>query len=201
MSLDTAQLGAFVAAAVALVASPGPATLGLAGAGAAFGFRAARRFLAGMLCGAALSIALTGSGVVAALLAVPGVAPVMLAVATLYMVFLAYRIARAPPLGDRTSTAPAPGFLPGLVLALTNPKGYAVFATLFSGFVIVPDDVGRDALTKGALIMAMLAIIDTTWLYAGGALRHWFTEPCVSRRINVAFAVLLLLSLVFAVLL
>jgi len=91
--------------------------------------------------------------------------------------------------------------LPGLVLALTNPKGYAVFATLFSGFVIVPDDVGRDALTKGALIMAMLAIIDTTWLYAGGALRHWFTEPCVSHRINVAFAVLLLLSLVFAVLL
>jgi threonine/homoserine/homoserine lactone efflux protein len=154
-----------------------------------------------MLCGAALSIALTGSGVVAALLAMPGVAPIMIAVATLYMIFLAYRIARAPPLGDLPGVALAPGFLPGLSLALLNPKGYAVFATLFSGFVIVPDDINRDAVIKGALIMAMLTLIDTSWLYAGGALRRWFTEPEVSRRINVAFAALLLLSLVFAVLL
>ena len=39
MAIDYPQLGAFLAALVALVASPGPATLSLAAAGAAFGFR------------------------------------------------------------------------------------------------------------------------------------------------------------------
>jgi threonine/homoserine/homoserine lactone efflux protein len=200
MSVDTAQLGAFLAAGFALIASPGPATLGLAGAGAAFGFRKARRFLVGMLCGAALSVFLTGSGVVAALLALPGIGPVMIGLAAAYMVYLAYRIATAPPLGTQSAQSLVPGFVPGMALALTNPKGYAVFATLYSGFVIVPGDLVLDAMTKGVLMMAMLAAIDTTWLYAGGLLRHIFDKPTMSRRINVGFAVLLLLSIVFALL-
>jgi threonine/homoserine/homoserine lactone efflux protein len=198
MALDTAQLGAFIAATLALVGSPGPATLGLAGAGAAFGFRAARRFLAGMLCGAATSIFLTGTGAVAALLAVPGVAPLMVGVAALYMFYLAYRIATAPPLAEQSGGRPVPGFLPGLLLALMNPKGYAVFATLFAGFVILPDDPVSDAVFKGVVIMAMLTAIDTSWLYAGGALRHWFEEPITSRRVNIGFAVLLLASVLLA---
>lgn len=198
MSFDSTQLSAFLVAGLALIGSPGPATLGLAGAGAAFGFGTARRFLAGMLCGAALSIVLTGSGVVAALLAMPGIGPVMIGVAVLYMIYLAYRIATAPPLGEKAARRLVPGFVPGLVLALTNPKGYAVFATLFSGFVVVPGDVLWDAVTKGILIMTMLAAIDTSWLYAGGALRHVLHDPNVSRRINIGFAVLLLLSIVLA---
>lgn len=196
--MGSAEFAAFLAAVLALVGSPGPATLGLAGAGAAFGFRAARRFLAGMLCGAATSIFLTGSGAVAALLAMPGVAPVMIGVAALYMLYLAYRIATAPPLGEHAERRSVPGFLPGLLLALMNPKAYAVFATLFAGFVIVPDDVVSDAVLKGTVIMVMLTAIDTSWLYAGGALRHWFQEPTTSRRINIAFAVLLLASVLLA---
>lgn len=198
MALDTAQLGAFLAATLALVGSPGPATLGLAGAGAAFGFRPARRFLAGMLCGAATSISLTGSGAVAALLAVPVVAPVMVGVAAIYMVYLAYRIATAPPLGEQSGSRPVPGFLPGLLLALMNPKGYAVFATLFAGFVVVPGDLVADAVFKGVIIMTMLTAIDTSWLFAGGALRHWLQEPATSRRINIGFAALLLASVLLA---
>jgi threonine/homoserine/homoserine lactone efflux protein len=100
MSVDSAQLGAFLGAAIALVASPGPATLGLAAAGAAFGFRAARLFLAGLLCGAALTIFLVGSGVAGALLAHPIAAPIMLGLAAFYMLYLAYRIATAPPLTE-----------------------------------------------------------------------------------------------------
>jgi len=199
MSVDPAQLGAFLAALVALVASPGPATLGLAAAGAAFGFRAARLFFAGMLCGAALSISLVGSGVVGALLAHPIVARILVGLATLYMVYLAYRIATAPPLGGKVAKGRIPGFLPGFMLAITNPKAYAVFATLFSGFVVIPDDIASNALFKGCVIMTLLSVIDFAWLCAGSALRHLFQDPKVSRRINIAFAVLLLVSVALAV--
>lgn len=199
MAFDSAQLGAFLPAVVALVASPGPATLGSAAAGAAFGFRAALPFLAGMLCGAALTILLVGSGVVGAVLALPIVAPILTLLAALYMVYLAYRIATAPPLGEKAVKGRAPGFLPGFLLALANPKAYAVFATLFSGFAVIPDDLARDALLKGGVIMALLTVIDTTWLYAGSTLRHLFHDPRLSRRINVTFAILLLLSVAFAI--
>ena len=199
MSFDSSQLGAFLAALVALVASPGPATLGLAGAGAAFGFRAARLFFAGTLCGAALSISLVGSGVVGALLAHPIVAQSLIGFAAFYMVYLAYRIATAPPLGETAAKGRTPGFLPGFMLAIANPKAYAVFATLFSGFAIIPDDIAGHALLKGCVIMTLLAVIDFTWFYAGSALRHLFQDPKVSRRINIGFAVLLLVSVALAV--
>lgn len=199
MSVDSAQFGAFLAALVALVASPGPATLALAGAGAAFGFRAARLFFTGMLCGAALTISLVGSGVVGALIAHPIVAHIFVGLATLYMVYLAYRIATAPPLGGKAATGRIPGFLPGFILAIANPKAYAVFATLFSGFTIIPGDIARDAVLKGCVTMTLLTVIDLAWLYAGSALRHLFQDPKVSRLINISFAVLLLVSVALAV--
>ncbi len=115
------------------------------------------------------------------------------------MVYLAYRIATAPPLGEKAAKGRIPGFLPGFMLAVANPKAYAVFATLFSGFVIVPDDVTGNALLIGCVIMALLSAIDSSWLYVGSSLRHLFHDPKVSRRINIAFAVMLLLSVALTV--
>jgi threonine/homoserine/homoserine lactone efflux protein len=84
------------------------------------------------------------------------------------------------------------------MLAIGNPKAYAVFATLFSGFVVIPDDLAGNALLKGCVIMALLTAIDSSWLYLGSTLRHLFRDPKISRRINIAFAVLLLVSVALA---
>jgi threonine/homoserine/homoserine lactone efflux protein len=199
MPIDYPQLGAFLAALVALVGSPGPATLGLAAAGAAFGLNSVKPFLLGSICGAALTIALVGSGVVSVLTARPVVSPILIGLAAAYMLFLAYRIASAPPIGETATKGRAPGFGGGLLLGVTNPKGYAVFATLFSGFVVVPGDVTADAIFKGLVLFALLTVIDVSWLIAGNALRHLFHDPQTSRRINLAFAALLLASVALAV--
>jgi threonine/homoserine/homoserine lactone efflux protein len=196
--IDITQFGAFLAALVALVASPGPATLALAATSAAFGFRPALPFLVGSICGAALTISLVGSGTVGLLLAHPVAAPVLLTIAAIYMLYLAYRIATAPPLGVRAAAGRAPAFVPGLVLGLTNPKGYAVFATLFSGFTVVPDDIAADAVFKGGVILALLALIDMGWFLAGGALRRLLHDARIARRMNLAFAALLLASVALA---
>ena len=198
MPLDHAQLGAFLFALIALVGSPGPVTLGLAAAGAAFGFRAASRFLVGSLCGAALTITLVGSGTASALLAYPGVAPVLIGSAVAYMTYLAYRIATAPPLGKQALKGRTPGLVAGFLLGITNPKAYAAFAALFSGFVVMPDDPAADAYLKGLVLMALLTLIDASWLFAGDALRHLLHDPVLSRRMNITFAFLLLASVALA---
>jgi threonine/homoserine/homoserine lactone efflux protein len=194
MTIDYPQLGAFLAALFALVASPGPATLALAGAGAAFGVQGARRFLVGSICGAAFTISLVGSGVAGALLSYPGVAPILVTLAVTYILYLAYRIATAPPIGEITGKRRAPGFTAGFLLGISNPKGYAVFATLFAGFVVLPDNVGGDALVKGIVLLLLLATIDISWLVAGSVLRPIFRDPKISRRVNIAFALLLIAS-------
>ena len=76
-------LPGFLLAGLALAGSPGPATLSLAAAGAAFGTRRVAGYLAGIVVGMVAVMAITASGVVGLLLAVPGVAPVVTVAAAL----------------------------------------------------------------------------------------------------------------------
>ena len=75
------------------------------------------------------------------MLALPGVTPVVVALAAAYFVYLAFRIATAPPLADGDARVRRPSFAGGVFLSLVNPKGYAAMAALFSGFVLVRGDL------------------------------------------------------------
>ena len=137
-------LPAFLLAAVALAGSPGPATLSLTATGAAFGARRGAAYLAGIVVGMVAVMAIVASGLVGLLLAVPGATPVVTGLAAAYFLYLAWRIATAPPLADDDEQRRAPTFAAGLLLSLVNPKGYAAMAALFSGFVLMHDCGHRD---------------------------------------------------------
>src|SRR5258707_7155822 len=103
------QLG-FVLAGFALAGSPGPATLSLAASGAAFGARRSLGYLAGIVVGMVGVMAVTAAGLVGVLLAVPGATPVVVALAAGDFVYLAVRIAPAPPLPVSAAPSRRPAF-------------------------------------------------------------------------------------------
>lgn len=185
-------LPGFLIAALALAGSPGPATLSLAAAGAAFGARRGLAYLIGLVVGMVAVMGIVASGVVGLLLAVPGAAPVVTALAALYFVWLAWRIATAPPLSEEGSGRPPPTFVAGLLLSLINPKGYAAMAALYSGFVLVPGQLALDTVVKIAGLTLVIAAVNVGWLLVGAALTRLFRDPRSNRILNVAFALLLL---------
>jgi threonine/homoserine/homoserine lactone efflux protein len=187
-------LAGFLIAAVALAGSPGPATLSLAAAGAAFGARRAVAYLIGLVAGMVAVMAIVASGVVGLLMALPGVAPVVTGLAAIYFVWLAWRIATAPPLGAEGEGRAPPTFVAGLLLSLVNPKGYAAMAALYSGFALVPGHLALDVGLKLVVLTAVIAVVNVAWLLAGAALTRFFRDPRSNRAINIAFAVALLLS-------
>ena len=193
-------LPGFLLASVALAGSPGPATLSLAAAGAAFGSRRVGGYLAGIVIGMVAVMAITASGLVGLLLAVPGAAPLVTAGAALYFVWLAWRIATAPPLGAGAGQGRAPGFAAGFGLSLINPKGYAAMAALFAGFVLVRDRLSVDIAAKITLLTVVITAVNILWLLSGAALTGLFRDPRTNRIVNVVFAVLLLASVALAVL-
>src|SRR5258708_32265801 len=91
-------LPGFILAGLALAGSPGPATLSLAAAGAAFGARHGLGYLGGLGCGVIAGMGVTATRVVAVLLALPGGTPGVLALSAAYFVYLAVPVATAPPL-------------------------------------------------------------------------------------------------------
>jgi threonine/homoserine/homoserine lactone efflux protein len=191
-------LSAFVLAGLALAGSPGPANLSLAAIGAAFGVRRGLSYMIGIFAGMLGVMAITASGVVGMLLALPGATPVVAIAAALYFAWLAWRIATAPPLSDETRSRREPSFGGGLFLSLVNPKGYAAMAALFSGFVLVRERVALDAAVKIGVLAAVIAAVNVAWLLAGSALTRFLREPRTNRIVNVTFAVLLIASVIAA---
>lgn len=188
----------FALAGFALAGSPGPATLSLAATGAAFGARRGLGYMTGIVIGMVVVIGIIATGVAGFLLALPGAAPVVTAMAAAYFVYLAIRIATAPPLSERTDQHRQPSFAGGVLLSLVNPKGYAAMAALFSGFVLVRERVELDAAAKVIVLVAIITAVSVAWLFAGAALTRFFREPRSNRAINVTFAVLLVASVAFA---
>jgi len=189
---------AFVVAGLALAGSPGPATLSLAAAGAAFGPRRCLGYMAGLVVGMVGVMAITASGMVGLLLALPGAAPAVTALAAAYFAWLAWRIATAPVLTEDAAAGDSPRFAAGLFLSLVNPKGYAAMAALFSGFVLLRGQVALDAAAKIAVLTLVIVAVNLAWVWAGAAMTRWFRDPLANRAINIAFAVLLVASVALA---
>jgi threonine/homoserine/homoserine lactone efflux protein len=186
------NLAAFVIAAFALTGSPGPATLGLSAAAAAFGMRRSVALMTGIIVGVLIVFAAAEAGLTGLILAQPLLGPIVKAASVLYMLWLAWSIATAPPLADGAS-ANAPSFWGGMFLGVGNPKAYAAMAALSSGFALAADTV-TDAALKATALLGVMIIVDVAWLLTGTVLARAMRDPAWSRSINIAFAVALLAS-------
>jgi len=186
------SLVAFVIAAFALTGSPGPATLGLSAAAAAFGMRRSLALMTGIIAGVLVVFAAAAAGLTGLILAQPMLGPIVKAASVLYMLWLAWSIASAPPL-DGGVSGDAPSFWGGIFLGVGNPKAYAAMAALSSGFALSID--GRtDAALKAAILLLVMIVVDLAWLLAGSALARAMRNQGWSRAINILFALALLAS-------
>ncbi|WP_370677512.1 LysE family translocator [Pleomorphomonas sp. PLEO] len=188
----------FLMTSLALVASPGPNTLSLTAIGAAFGTRRGVPYMIGLDLGMVVVVALVGSGLWAVMLSYPGVGPVVTVAASLYLIYLAFKIATAPPLGATAVPGRAPGLSAGVTLSLTNPKAYVSVAAVVSRYTLMPGQPVADELLKGALFLALVVAVNVAWLAAGSLLGRIVTNPRVGRAVNLTFAAVLVVSVAAA---
>jgi len=192
------DLAGYFFAALALCGSPGPATLSMAATGAAFSVKAALRFYFGLWTGVAIVASIVASGILAAVTTIPHAAQVLTAIAIIYMVWLAWKIANAPPVQQAGSTEKAPGYFSGIILNLTNPKAYASFTAVFAGFDLLPGQPIPSSILEVVILTCLAGSFNLGWLLAGNVLQRFFQDEKTSRRINISFAVLLLASVAMA---
>lgn len=182
----------YAAAVFFLIVTPGPGVLSTAGVGAAYGPRPGLVYVAGLLFGNAIVVALVISGVAAAALEAPVLRTVFLWLSVAYLLYLAGKIAFA---GSRLAfihPERPPGFVNGLALQPINPKAYAVNAALFSGFAFMPAAPAWEMAWKLLILHAIWIPLHLLWLWAGVTLRRLDLPARVNRAINVAMALSML---------
>jgi threonine/homoserine/homoserine lactone efflux protein len=156
--------------------------------------------MAGIVSGMVVVMILVAAGLTGLILALPGATPIAATLAAAYMVYLAYRIATAPPLAETTDKQTRPSFFGGVLLAFANPKGWAAMTALFSGFVLIEGALVFNAAVMVAVLASIMVVTDLSWLFIGAMLTRFFREPRLNRLINVSFAVLLVASVAWALL-
>lgn len=181
-----------VLTALAVMGSPGPSTMSVTAIGAAFGFRRALPYTAGATLGTEAVLLAVATGLVAMLLTLPFLAPVLLGVSALYLGWLAWKIATSPPLSGNVDV-PAPSLAGGFLMGVANPKAWLAIAAVFAGSVVEPAG-------KVAILVLMIVLIHLVWLLAGTAMSRFLRHPTSSRIVNLAFAAILLVTSVTALL-
>lgn len=197
MDAEMKSILSFTLASVALLASPGPATVALAASGASYGFRQSLSFYFGIIVGLVPVISVVASGTFVALKTLPYASMIVFTISVVYILYLAGRIAMAPPMMVSRKIN-SPGFPAGFILGITNIKAYAVLAALFGGFVLTW--AGQwDVVIKAAICMGVIVIFDFLWLMMGNSLRHLFIDPVLNRAVNIGLALVMVVMVAWSI--
>lgn len=176
--------------------TPGPNNLMLMASGTNFGFARTAPHMLGVALGFTFMVMLVAFGVGAVFAAIPGSMTVLKVVSTLYLLYLAWRVAVSPaPQLERTEAAGQPlGLWQAMAFQWVNPKAWTMALTVAAVYVPAGERV------VGALVVtAVVAVMGTpsvvVWATAGVQLRRLIHRPKAYRAFNVSAAVLLVLSL------
>jgi len=193
--MDTVALVIFLTAAVGLLGSPGPGIAALIAVGRARGLVGGLPYFLGLQLGLATAAGITAGGLFSLLAAFPSALHVMTIAATVYLIYLAYKIALSPvgetaQASNGAHSSPAAGFL----LGVTNPKAYLAFASLLASYTLIKGSAQQDTFTKWFLLVTVMIVVDIVWLYVGVFLRGLIRSPNSERVLNVTLGLTVLIA-------
>ncbi|GAC1039585.1 LysE family translocator [Pseudomonas sp. No.117] len=179
-------------AAFALVASlsPGPVNLVGFNTGLTHGWRPALWHVAGATLGFVALLLAVGLGLHEVLASWPVLLDVLRLAGALFLLYLAWKLARAPGELGTGRLAHCPGFRDGALLQWLNPKAWLAAAAGVALFV--GEDRGRLALFAGLYLVICFASL-ACWAVAGELLRGRALTARRLQLLNRALAALLVL--------
>lgn len=191
MSAD--QLAALAVFAFATSITPGPNNLMLMASGATFGVRRTLPHALGVALGFVLMVVLVGAGLARTFQAVPWLDAGLKAASVAYMLYLAWRIATAPPPAEAVLTRRPMSFLAAAAFQWVNPKAWAMAITA------VTVHAASQAWTEIATVAAVFGLVNLpsvgVWALLGQQMRRALADPRRARAFNVVMAALLIVSL------
>jgi len=186
--------------ATAMAATPGPNNAMLAASGASFGFRRTLPHMLGVTIGFPMLILTVDLGAGAALRSMPWVETAMRWVGIAYLLWLAWKIARARPDGAHAARGRPLTFMQAALFQWVNPKGWvAAFGAIMAYATEVGSRHVAQALTIAAIFFLVSLPCTAFWIAVGAGVARFLRAPDAVRRFNLAMALLLLASLVPAV--
>ncbi|WP_424940797.1 LysE family translocator [Aliiroseovarius sp. S253] len=186
-------LFALVAFAFVSSITPGPNNLMLMASGANFGFVRTIPHMLGVALGFTLMVVLVGAGLMQLFDLYPVSYTILKAGSVVYLLWLAWKIARASEPGMGKSGGTPMTFLQASAFQWVNPKAWAMALTAISVYAPTRD---MGAVLLVAVIFGAVNLPSvSTWTVLGQKIRVILTNPTRLRAFNVTMALLLVATL------
>ena len=177
--------------------TPGPNTTLSTALAANFGFKRALTFVLAVPVGWGLLFSICAAGLGAMVVAVPGLRLVIQVLGTLYLLWLAYKLATSGSLTQADSSRLNVTFSQGVMLQFLNIKAWMLALTIVAGWLAGrPDALARFAITLPLMLVFGL-VSNLTYAAIGSMLRDWLVQGARLAWFNRAMAGLLVATAVW----
>ena len=189
-------LGPLILFAAAMCLTPEPNVIMVTASAVNFGFRRTIPQMLGITLGFGVMTIAAGLGLAGLFQAEPRLHALLKYVGGAYLLYLAWRIARAAPASADARRAKPIGFFAATFFTWMNPKGWVTTFGALAAFMTA----GGELLQQTGVIAIVLAVACfvslVLWAGFGAAIARFLTRPRARLAFNVVMAGLLVLSLV-----
>ncbi|WP_035879717.1 LysE family translocator [Cupriavidus sp. BIS7] len=176
--------------------TPGPNTTIAAVTGANFGLRATLPHCIGVSFGFASIIALCASGVGALILTSPMLATAIHVIGVLYLLWLAYRIARSTSLAEKTVLRPM-NVWQSAALQYANIKAWMLALAVAASYMAGAPSPGQRVLLVSVMFAVFGFFSNGAYGVLGASLRRWLMQGKRVRWFNGAMGLALALTAIW----
>ncbi|NDV28128.1 LysE family translocator [Desulfovibrio sp. JC010] len=194
MTYETAV--AFISFAFAMAISPGPGNFLLMTSGANFGFARTLPLIIGLCIGAVTMVFCVGLGLSQILEQYPAIYDLLRMACGIYVLWLAFQIARSKSLGaekDEDMAKPI-GLIQGALLQFLNPKAWTVSLIITATYTTPTNYIPSLILLLPLFAMTIIPSV-SVWAISGSALRKCLSKGNWITVFNTSMALLLVVSM------
>jgi threonine/homoserine/homoserine lactone efflux protein len=188
-------LGPLMLFAAAVTLTPGPNVVLVTASAANFGFRRTIPQMVGITFGFGTMVLATGLGLAGVVHAEPRLHAALKYVGAAYLLYLAWRIARADAAGASARARPI-GFVEATLFTWMNPKAWVSALGAAAAFTTVGGDLMWESAVIAAVLAAFCLISAALWAGFGTVIGRYLADPRARRAFNWSMAGLLALSLI-----
>lgn len=173
--------------------TPGPNNVMVTASGATFGYRATLPHVLGVGLGATTQLVLVALGIGLVFTRFPVLHTVLALSGAAYLVYLAWKLARAGVMADAEAGRPFT-IWQAMLFQAVNPKAWVMAITTAAVFVPPHTPLLRMILLVGGLCLLINIPCVSIWTLFGSSMRHLLLRPAYRRMFNLTMSFLLVLT-------
>jgi threonine/homoserine/homoserine lactone efflux protein len=180
--------------AISTTITPGPNNIMIMASGINYGIKKSIPHLCGICLGLPIMIIMIGLGFSIVFEMYPFLHQIIKILGVLYLVYLAWLIAKSSPKSFKNKKSHPMTFVQGVMFQWVNPKAWVIATSAISAYTNTSSSVNTQIILISLIFLAVEFPCVGVWLVFGTGIKRFLKSEQMQRAFNICMALLLIAS-------